>query len=186
MICSLTQFPNQGFNLLAWTSLVSNIHSWLRIILTLQWHHNGCDGASNHQPRHCLLNRLFGRRSKKISKLRLTGLCAGNSPVTGEYPAQMASNADNVSIWWRHHQESWWLCSGSLALYGAVGKLHGGAFEEYGFEFNILCKSYMREKYFPVIILTFTYLFNIFPCRLFYSQLCTFIFLDNVHIFQFL
>ena len=28
---------------------------------------------------------------------------AGNSPVTGEFPAQMASNAENVSIWWRHH-----------------------------------------------------------------------------------
>ena len=23
----------------------------------------------------------------------------GNSPVTGEFPAQMASNAENVSIW---------------------------------------------------------------------------------------
>ena len=29
--------------------------------------------------------------------------CAGNSPVTGEIPAQRASNAENVSIWWRHH-----------------------------------------------------------------------------------
>ena len=56
-----------------------------------------------HQPHDCLLNRLFRRRSKKISKLRVTGLCAGNSPVTGEFPAQMASNAENVSIWWRHH-----------------------------------------------------------------------------------
>ena len=28
------------------------------------------------------------RRSKKISKLRVTGLCVGNSPVTGEFPAQ--------------------------------------------------------------------------------------------------
>ena len=28
----------------------------------------------------------------------------GNSPVTGEFPAQMASNAENVSIWWRHHE----------------------------------------------------------------------------------
>ena len=36
-------------------------------------------------------------------KLRVTGLCAGNSPVTGEFPAQSASNAENVSIWWRHH-----------------------------------------------------------------------------------
>ena len=33
-------------------------------------------------------------------KLRVTDLCAGNSPVTGEFPAQMASNAENVSIWW--------------------------------------------------------------------------------------
>ena len=46
---------------------------------------------------------LFRRRSKKTSKLRVTGLCAGNSPLTGEFPAQRASNAKNVSIWWRHH-----------------------------------------------------------------------------------
>ena len=45
----------------------------------------------------------FGRRSKKTSKLCFTGVCAGNSPGTGEFPAQMASNAENVSIWWRHH-----------------------------------------------------------------------------------
>ena len=57
----------------------------------------------NHQPRHCLLNRLSKRRSKKTSKLRVIGLCVGNSPVTGEFPAQMASNAENDSIWWRHH-----------------------------------------------------------------------------------
>ena len=25
-------------------------------------------------------------------------------PVTGEFPAQKASNAENVSIWWRHHE----------------------------------------------------------------------------------
>ena len=40
---------------------------------------------------------------KETSKLRVTGLFVGNSPVTGEFPAQMASNAENVSIWWRHH-----------------------------------------------------------------------------------
>ena len=43
------------------------------------------------------------RRSKKTSKLRVIGLCEGNSPVTGEFPAQRASNAEIVSIWWRHH-----------------------------------------------------------------------------------
>ena len=36
--------------------------------------------------------------------LRVTGLCVGNSPGTGEFPAQMVSNAENVSIWWRHHE----------------------------------------------------------------------------------
>ena len=45
----------------------------------------------------------FRRRSKKTSKPRVTGLCVGNSPLTGEFPAQKASNAEYVSIWWRHH-----------------------------------------------------------------------------------
>ena len=64
---------------------------------------NGRDGASNHRRLDCLLIRLFRHRSKKTSKLRVTGLCEGNSPVTGEYPSQWASIAENVSIWWRHH-----------------------------------------------------------------------------------
>ena len=46
----------------------------------LQWRHNDYDSVSNHQPHGCLLNRLFRPRSKKISKLRVTGLCVGNSP----------------------------------------------------------------------------------------------------------
>ena len=75
---------------------------------SLQWRHNGRDGVSNHQPHYCLLNRLFRHRSKKIWKLRVTGLCAGNSPVTGELPAQKASNAENASIWWRHHGKAEW------------------------------------------------------------------------------
>ena len=74
-----------------------------RMSITLQWRHNGPDSVWNHQPHHCLLKRLFRRRSKKTSKLRVTGLFAGNSPETGEFPAQMASNAEKVSIWWRHH-----------------------------------------------------------------------------------
>ena len=72
-------------------------------MISLQWRHNGRDGVSNHQPHECLLSHLIKRRSKKTSKLRVTGLCAGNSPETGEFPAQRASNAEHVSIWWRHH-----------------------------------------------------------------------------------
>ena len=48
----------------------------------------------------------LGVDQKKTSKLRVTGLCAGNSPVTGEVPAQMVSNAENVSIWGRLHEEA--------------------------------------------------------------------------------
>ena len=54
--------------------------AWPKSERTLRWRHNDHDGVSNHQPRGCLLNCLFTRRSKKTSKLRVTGLCAGNSP----------------------------------------------------------------------------------------------------------
>ena len=63
----------------------------------LLWRHNEPDGVSNHQPHDCLFNHLFGHRSKKTSKLCVTGLS----------PSQMASNAENVSIWWRHHVFRW-------------------------------------------------------------------------------
>ena len=83
-----------------------SIRTWFHLAKQspqLQWRHNGRDSVLNHQSHDCLLNGLFRRRSKKTWKLRVTGLCAGNSPGTGEFPAQMASNAENVSIWWRHH-----------------------------------------------------------------------------------
>ena len=44
-----------------------------------------------------------GAHQRKTSKLGVTGLCKGNPPVTGGFPTQRASNAENVSIWWRHH-----------------------------------------------------------------------------------
>ena len=59
--------------------------------------------VSNHRRFECLFNRLYRCRSKKTSKLRATGLCEGHPPVTGEFPSQRASYAENVSIWWRHH-----------------------------------------------------------------------------------
>ena len=45
------------------------------------------------------------QRKHKSSASLAFGLCAGNSPETGEFPAQIASNAENVSIWWRHHAD---------------------------------------------------------------------------------
>ena len=94
-----------AIKLLVWYTL-SSYWSDKNIMKTLPWRHNEHDSVSNHQPHDCLLNCLFGRRSKKVSKLRVTGLCAGNSPGTGEFPAQRASNTENVSIWWRHHERA--------------------------------------------------------------------------------
>ena len=82
----------------------------------LQWRNNEHDGVSNHRRMDCLLNRLSMHRSRQTSKLRVTCLCAGNSPVTGEFPAPRASNPENISIWWRHHAlvlkgPHWWIHS---------------------------------------------------------------------------
>ena len=62
------------------------LHSNYSLATSLQWRHNGREGVSNHQRLDCLLNRLFRRRSKKTSKLHVTGLSEGNPPVTGGFP----------------------------------------------------------------------------------------------------
>ena len=95
-------YPGKGF--CAWRSkaLACSFMDWSSVG-SLQWRHNGRDSVSNHQPHQCLLSRLFRRKSIKTWKIRVTGLCAGISPVTSEFPAHMASYAENVSIWWRHH-----------------------------------------------------------------------------------
>ena len=46
----------------------------------LQWRYNERDGVSNPHRLDCILNRL-----------------------TVDFPAQRASKAEKVSIWWRHH-----------------------------------------------------------------------------------
>ena len=95
--------PTCGHSAVRWEMLQLTMDSVVQLNMdTLQWRYNGRNGVSNHQPHDCLLRR----RSKKASKLRVTGLCVGNSPVTGELPAQRANNAENVSIWWRHHELS--------------------------------------------------------------------------------
>ena len=62
-------------NIIRMSEILYNIH-------VLQWHHNEHDGISNHQRLDGLFNRLFRRRSKKISKLRITGLWGGE--LTGD------------------------------------------------------------------------------------------------------
>ena len=76
------------------------------LVATSRWRHNGRDGVSNHQPQDCLLNHLFRRRSKKTSKLRVTGLCAGihrgpmNSPHKWPVTRKMFPFHDVIMFWW--------------------------------------------------------------------------------------
>ena len=67
------------YNYVIMSAMASQIMSPMIVYSTLHWRHNDHDSASNHQPHGCLLNHLFRHRSKKTSKLRVTGLCVGNS-----------------------------------------------------------------------------------------------------------
>ena len=112
---------------------------WFRYYFTIckiliQWRYN------DHLRLDCLLNRLFRCRSKKSSKLRVTGLCKGNSPVTGEFSTQKASYAENVSIWWHHHVLQVFL---RVLCYKGIGKL-------------VLSDSPQRDKIHSIFCLFFT------------------------------
>ena len=109
-----------GNVVLIWGVWLLNSLQWF-ISWALRWCHNDPDGVSNHWCIDCLLNHLFQRRSKKTSKLRITGLCKGNSPITGEFPAQRASNKEKCFhlmtssgyILWNYNQANarkhyWW------------------------------------------------------------------------------
>ena len=100
-ITHLGPFYWHGFTLIpAWIShhlpgkiwdaiVVYNDPQRYRVLLwwPLEWRHYRHDGVSNHQPQDCLLNRLFWHRTKRTSKIRVSGLYAGNLPVTCEFPA---------------------------------------------------------------------------------------------------
>ena len=61
--------------------LVKPTHCKCFGLVSLQWRHIVCNGVSNHLPASRLLTQ----------------------PVSGEFLAQKASNAENVSSWWRLH-----------------------------------------------------------------------------------
>ena len=49
-----------------------------------------------------LVNSYSGPTAKE-TKIHTLSLYKGNPPVIGGFPSQRASNAKNVSTWWRHH-----------------------------------------------------------------------------------
>ena len=78
---SISIRPSDIFTRLSWLNIIK-YQDWCPSVIpmstALRWRYNGRPGVSNHQPHDCLFNRLFRRRSKKTSKLRVTGLCAGS------------------------------------------------------------------------------------------------------------
>ena len=78
---------------------------WKNISSPLQLRHSERDDVSNHRRFDCLLIGLFRRRSKRTSKLH-----KGESTGDQWFPSQKASNAESVSIWWRHHDVGYVLC----------------------------------------------------------------------------
>ena len=106
--CGTCLFPHNPYTALnhIWfvkVAVIVNVQEYiLWIMLHKIVHYNGVM-PSQIISLNIVLNRLFRRKSKKTSKLCVTGLCVGNSPVAGEFPAQRSSDVENVSIYWRHH-----------------------------------------------------------------------------------
>ena len=73
-----------------WAETFHLLDTLFNCYYALRWRHNERDIVSHHQPQDCLLNRLFRRRSTQTSKLRVTGLCVGNSPGPVNSPHKWA------------------------------------------------------------------------------------------------
>ena len=84
------------FRLKEWLIFFKHFHMHITVMSLWAWWHL-----------KSMAYRLFDQpfvqaKIKETSKLRFTGLCEGNALVTGEFPPQVASNAENVSISWWH------------------------------------------------------------------------------------
>ena len=107
--------------------------------ISLQWRHNGHDSVPNHQPHDCLLNHLFRRRSKKTSKLRVTGLRAGNSPGTGELPRTNGQLRGKCFHLMTSSYSSWCRCLWFIYPYSS-GLLRWHGLSDMGFPFTNMGK----------------------------------------------
>ena len=83
---------------------------------SLQWWHYERDGVSNHRRLNC-----SGADQRKHQSSTSMVLCEGNAPFTGGFLSQMASNAENVSIWSRRHVYTSLLVRGPTSQNGHDG-----------------------------------------------------------------
>ena len=80
---------------------------------SLQWRHNGRDSVSNHRRLDCLLICLLRCRSKKTSKLLVTDICEGkspmNSPHKGPVTRKMFPFGDFIMYCRNSHIHAWYM-----------------------------------------------------------------------------
>ena len=102
------------------------------VYASLQWRHNGPDGVSNHQPRACLLNRLFWHRSKRNQSSASLAFVRGihrwpvNSPHKGPVTRKMFPFDDVIMLThyvWCHNMET---LSTLLVFYAKNRTICGG------------------------------------------------------------
>ena len=139
-----------------WQILLCTAVHFMTFSSPSQWRHNGHDGISNHKSHHCLLNRLFRCKSKKTSKLRVTGFVQGihrwpvNSPHKGPVTQKKFPFDDIIvkSVYWLSAVWLWltecWVPQIWILLHGY---------------FRFLCKnhiylwfSYVSPKSFGIIL----------------------------------
>ena len=117
--------------------------------ISLRWRHNERDVAENHQPHDCLLNRLFRRRSKKTSKLRVTGLYV----VTGEFPTQRPVTQKCFHLMrssWTEHSRWFWITSLFTIIIIIGTHIHIFFSSNPFFIFKWLPLIYMQHIFIPV------------------------------------
>ena len=85
-----TYIPEKCMQYIPWLNRICNSGDKRNITMTSWW-----AWWRLKSPASQLFTKPFVQAQiKETSKLRFTGLCEGNSPVTGKFPAQRASNAE--------------------------------------------------------------------------------------------
>ena len=75
----------------------------------------------NHRKLHCLMKSLFTLTTKKSSEVYIIGPLLDVPSVTGEFPSERASNAENVAISWCDHgllPSTFWIWFWCLKFWG--------------------------------------------------------------------
>ena len=120
----------------------------------MQWRHNEHDGVSNYEPQDCCPTIYSGVDQRKHQSSASLALVKGNSPETGEFPAQMASNAEKVSIWWRNRvcfMFCWFVSAHNWLIYYAVRLKHHVPCEFDSSTLSVIIYAMLKMRY-PVLL----------------------------------